>query len=112
MRFISSDGERDSRFHRLLDVLEFVHNLYSGLDPFRSVEALLDHKGELTVHWRDRPTEEQKTLFHVAWATAGMEPYDNVYHEWKETDGHMDGHGCQGGSQDDGSPRLPLGDCS
>jgi hypothetical protein len=88
MRFDCSNDE-DSRCHRLLRVLEFVHNLRAQqsmstgetFDVF-ALEALEDHKGELIVHWGDiKPTTEQKTWFHVAWATVGSEPYENVTHE-------------------------------
>ncbi len=79
MRFICSHDE-DSRCHRLLRIMEFIHGLGYGLDVLR-LEALEDHKGGSIIHWGEiRPTEEQKTLFHVAWATVGKEPYDNVSH--------------------------------
>lgn len=85
MIFIYEDGTFQSgrfRAKRLLDVLEFVHGLAPGRRVFDTVESLEDQKGTLVVRWRHpEPTEEQKTLFHVAWATVGHEQYEYVKHE-------------------------------
>ena len=94
MRFICSHDE-DSRCHRLLAVLRFVHELHadSGFDVFM-IEALEDHKGILIVHWGDiEPTEERKTWFHVAWSVAGEEPYEMVEHAFA---GHESNHSEKG----------------
>lgn len=69
----SSDGSginENKRIQRLDRIIKAYHILKYGLNigSLVSIDSLNDHKGMLTITWKDEPDEEEKNLITSLWA--------------------------------------------
>ncbi len=75
--------EEPFRIDRLNRVIGYVYALAESQGNRKilgKVERLHDHKGTLTVTWRNRPNEEEKRYFLRAWESVIGDGADNVEH--------------------------------
>ncbi len=67
------------RLQRVVGYLRAVADCTGNFEILRKVARILDHKGELTVLWHERPDDAEKKVFENAWI-AEHESEDLVEH--------------------------------
>jgi len=75
-----SESYRIDRLNRVVGYVSALADHYGNADLFNKVVSLHDHKGELTVVWKEQPVEGEKEFFAKAW-TDMCELAENITHK-------------------------------
>jgi hypothetical protein len=81
---LTAYAEETQRVHRLQRVIGYVQALadyYGDKKILDKVLKLHDHKGTMTVFWKEQPTDEEKGMFVKAWISRIGDGADNVEHQ-------------------------------
>lgn len=81
---LTAYAEEDQRLPRLERVIGYVQALadyYGNKNVLDKVAKLHDHKGTMTVFWKEKPTDGEKEMFLKAWASRIGDGAENVEHQ-------------------------------
>jgi len=85
LKFSATKEETEpNRLERLHEIWGYAYALSEKNESnsvIESVVGLHDHKGVLTVTWKNNPSDGQKAIFTSAWGSALGDCADNVEHE-------------------------------
>lgn len=79
---LSGSSDEEWRYPRLHNVIGYVHAMIdvNGLDILPKLSRLDDHKGTLSVYWKESPTTLEMKIISDAWDSAIGDGCDNVDH--------------------------------
>jgi hypothetical protein len=75
-----SETFRIVRLHRIVGYIGALSDVI-GHDVLPRIAGLHDHKGVLTVKWRQQPSDAEKRLVTKAWESSIGDGANNVTHE-------------------------------
>ncbi len=58
---------RLNRIHRLIGYAQALADIEENEAFYKKIENIFDHKGCLTIDWKENPTEQEKNYLQKAW---------------------------------------------
>jgi hypothetical protein len=74
------ESYRIDRLNRVVGYVSALADHYGNVDLLKKVVSLHDHKGDLTVGWKEQPMDGEKEFFAKAWASE-CEVAENITHK-------------------------------
>lgn len=75
-----SEAYRIDRLNRVVGYVSALADHYGNPDLLNKIVSLHDHKGDLTVEWKEQPKDGEKEIIAKAWKNMG-ELAENITHQ-------------------------------
>ncbi|NIA10700.1 MAG: hypothetical protein GWP10_13475 [Nitrospiraceae bacterium] len=79
----AEEADRLPRLARVIGYVQALADYYGNKQVLGKVSELHDHKGTMTVFWKEQPTDGEKEMFLKAWYSDIGDGADNVEHQIK-----------------------------
>ncbi len=82
----NSDTEPDrvERLNRVYGYAIALADADGNAETITRLTRLHDHKGNLIVHWHEKPSDTEQSYFARAWQSLVGDRSQNVAHEWTD----------------------------
>ena len=77
----AEEAQRLPRLERVIGYVQALADYYGNKQILDKVSKLYDHKGTMTVSWKEQPTDGEKEMFLKAWVSRIGDGADNVEHQ-------------------------------
>jgi hypothetical protein len=77
----AEESQRLPRLERIIGYVQALADDYGNTHILDKISKLHDHKGTMTVFWKEQPTDREKKMFSKAWMSRIGDGADNVEHQ-------------------------------
>ncbi len=77
----AEESQRLPRLERIIGYVQALADYCGNTQILDKISKLHDHKGTMTVFWKDQPTDEEEKMFSKACMSSIGDGADNVEHQ-------------------------------